>query len=437
MSLLLLFAGTGTGAPPVPPGDYPDPTVEIAFGYTWQDPSPTWTDVTGYVDFNPGLSVRTGRSKELDSFQAGTCGFTLVNNDRRFDPLYDAGPYYGQLLDRVPVRIVLEYDEIEYPLFRGFIEGWPQHYTPADRTSSVKIVASDAFSILSTVASTTGAFTLDDPGLGVLDEDRLAGGGEITGEYSGERVDALLDVAGWPDLLRDIAAGSSTLQGQTVDEMLAALQLVEVSEDGFFYVGPDGYVVFHGRHDRQTVPRMAEVQATFSEDGPLVYNDLVMLPSDWELVANDVRRTREGGVEQTALDDASIAIRGRRSNARSGLVMDSDLQALDLAQAHLNRYSVPGTRIDGMVLDPLNDPAEMWPQVLGRQILDRIQVDRDPMQLGSPIQLEVWIQGIEHTWQDFQWRTRWYVTPADLASTFYFTLDSLTLGVLDTDRIGA
>jgi hypothetical protein len=331
----------------------------------------------------------------------------------------------------------MDYAGIDYPLFRGFIEGWPQHYTPADRTSTVTIVASDAFSILSTVASTTGAFTLDDPGLGVLDEDRLAGGGEITGEYSGERVDALLDVAGWPDLLRDIATGSSTLQGQTVDEMLAALQLVEVSEDGFFYVGPDGYVVFHGRHDRQTVPRMAEVQATFSEDGLLVYDDLVMLPSDWELVANDVRRTREGGVEQTALDDESIATRGRRSNARSGLVMDSDLQALDLAQAHLNRYSVPGTRIDGLVLDPVNDPAELWPQVLGREILDRIQVDRTPMQLGDPIQLEVWIQGIEHTWQDFKWRTRWYVTPADLASTFYFTLDSLTLGVLDTDRIGA
>jgi hypothetical protein len=432
--VLLFWAGSGEGAPP---GPYPEPVVEIAFGYTWQDPSPTWTDVTEYVDFNPGLSVRTGRSKELDSFQAGTCGFTLVNNDRRFDPLYVAGPYSGQLLDRVPVRITMDYAGIDYPLFRGFIEGWPQHYTPADRTSTVTIVASDAFSILSTVASTTGAFTLDDPGLGVLDEDRLAGGGEITGEYSGERVDALLDVAGWPDLLRDIATGSSTLQGQTVDEMLAALQLVEVSEDGFFYVGPDGYVVFHGRHDRQTVPRMAEVQATFSEDGLLVYDDLVMLPSDWELVANDVRRTREGGVEQTALDDESIATRGRRSNARSGLVMDSDLQALDLAQAHLNRYSVPGTRIDGLVLDPVNDPAELWPQVLGREILDRIQVDRTPMQLGDPIQLEVWIQGIEHTWQDFKWRTRWYVTPADLASTFYFTLDSLTLGVLDTDRIGA
>jgi hypothetical protein len=246
-----------------------------------------------------------------------------------------------------------------------------------------------------------------------------------------------LDLAGWPDLLRDIAVGSSTLQAQEVDEMLAALQLVETSEDGFFYVRGDGYIVFHGRHDRQTVPRMAEVQATFDEAGPLVYDDLTLLPSDWSLVANDVIRTREGGIEQRVVDDVSIAVRGRRTNSRTGLVVSTDAQALDLAYAHVQRYSDPGTRIDGLVIDPLNDPLELWPQVLGREILDRIQINRTPQQVGDPIELQVLIQGIEHSWSDFRWRTRWYVTPADLTSSFWFTLDDPDLGVLDDDLIGA
>ena len=439
---MLLLLGAGAGIPGPDP-IYPDAIVEIAFGYTWQDPDPVWTDVTPYVDFSPGLSVKTGRSKELDTFQAGTCGFTLDNGDRRFDPLHDGGPYYGQLLDRVPVRVTLEYQGTDYPLFRGFVEGWPQRYTPADQIAYVPIVASDAFTILADVSSLSGGFTLDDADRGVLDEDRLSGpggstGGGVVGELSGERVDALLDVSGWPETLRDVALGSSTLQAQEIDEeMLAALQLVEVSEDGFFYVNAAGEVVFHGRHDRQTVPRMANVQATFSDQGPLYYDDLMLLPSDWALVANDVRRTREGGVEQTVVDAASIGIRGRRTNSRSGLVVETDAQAMDLAQAHLNRYSVPGTRIDGLVIDPLNDPGQLWPEVLGRQVLDRIQVDRTPQQTGDPIELQVLIQGIEHQWTDWAWRTRWYVTPADEPSSFYFTLDDLALGVLDDDLLGA
>lgn len=430
---LLLFAMSGSGGPAA---EYPTVSIEIAFGHTWQDESPIFTDVSDYVEFESGFTIRRGRSRELDTFQAGTANWTLRSDDRRFDPLYAAGPHYGDLEDRVPCRIRSTYDGLTYDLFYGYIDAWPQSYTTGDNVALVDIVATDGFAILAGLGSMAGAFTLDDATLGVLDEDRLAGGG-VEEELSGARIDALLDVSGWPQSLRDIATGSTLCQTQEVDEeMLASIQLVELSEDGFFYMKGNGDAVFHGRQDRQSVSRLATVQRTFSDaDANYVYDNLVIIPRDVQYVANDVRRQRDGGVEQQVTSAASISKRGRITDAKSGLVMSSDAVAFDIATIHLLRHAEPGTRVDDLIIDPANAPEYLWPEVLGREILDRIEVERTPQQTGDAIVLEVLIQGIEHSWQSFQWVTRWYVTPADSFS--FFTLDDATLGVLDEDLLGA
>jgi len=47
-------------------------------------------DVTAFVR---SVSIRRGRSRELDRFSTGTATVVFNNEDRRFDPLYSAGPY--------------------------------------------------------------------------------------------------------------------------------------------------------------------------------------------------------------------------------------------------------------------------------------------------------------------------------------------------------
>lgn len=430
MSLLLLFGGL-----PLSTDEYPTVTVEIAFGYTWQSTSPVWTDVTTYVDFNPGFSIDRGRSRELDRFGTGTASFNLCNDDRRFDPSYAAGPYYGNLKPNVPVRIRAVYNTQTFDLFRGFVDGWPQQFGRANATSTVSISASDAFKLLNSLDVSVGFFTLDSATLGVLDVGRLGGEGFTTEQQSGERVHAILDLATWPDLYRDIETGATLVQAQDPgNDALSALQLVEQSEDGFLYVEADGDVTFVGRHARQSLTRMSTSQVTFSDNGDRPYDDLTYLWDD-QLIYNDVRRTRAGGTEQAAEDSASIGSYFRRSHSQTGLLMTSDEEARDLATVFLERYRDPVLRIDDLELDPNNNVGLMWPQVLGRRILDRITVERTPQGIGSPITQDLLIQGIKHSYAMFKWTTTLYVTPADGFS--FFTLDSASLGVLDEDLVGA
>jgi hypothetical protein len=104
-----------------------------------------WTDVTDYVR---EVSTQRGRNNELDEFSTGTCQITLSNGDRRFDPEYSAGPYFGELTPGRPVRIRGRYAAgSTLDLFFGFIDDWQQDYDYSfDSTATVS--ASDAFKVL-------------------------------------------------------------------------------------------------------------------------------------------------------------------------------------------------------------------------------------------------------------------------------------------------
>jgi len=99
----------------------PTLVVEVAFTSDSLDTTPTWVDITSYVRAG---SVRSGRTNELEEYQAGSCSLTLDNRDRRFDPLYASGPYYGNLKARRQCRIRATYSAVTYDLFYGFVSGW-------------------------------------------------------------------------------------------------------------------------------------------------------------------------------------------------------------------------------------------------------------------------------------------------------------------------
>lgn len=76
-----------TGIPELSNPTYPDFTVEVAFT-TNPGSVPAWTNITDYVR---SVSIRRGRSHELDRPEAGTCVIVLANHDRRFDPSFSSG----------------------------------------------------------------------------------------------------------------------------------------------------------------------------------------------------------------------------------------------------------------------------------------------------------------------------------------------------------
>lgn len=126
----------------------PEVKVEVAFGFGPYDPEPLaldWDDITSDV-FE--ISVTRGRQTEFERFPASTATVLLRNEDRTYDPLNTAGAYYGQLLPNVPIRITATVDSTDYPIWRGYVDGWPTVWTEAGFAAEVQVAATDAFKLL-------------------------------------------------------------------------------------------------------------------------------------------------------------------------------------------------------------------------------------------------------------------------------------------------
>ena len=127
---------------------FPTTQVYIAFNDGPYVASPTWTQVTTYVR---QINIQRGRQNELSDFESGNATVVLDNRDRRFDPFYTSGPYYGtgtSLVPRRQIKIEATISSVTYPVFRGFIEGWPVSITDAGYDTTVTVQCFDALGLL-------------------------------------------------------------------------------------------------------------------------------------------------------------------------------------------------------------------------------------------------------------------------------------------------
>jgi len=116
--------------------------------------NPNWVEVTQYVR---DINVRRGRGNDLQQFPTGSATVTLDNRTRLFDPFNTAGTYYGNLKPRRQIKIVGQYAGVTYPVYRGFIAGWPVGYSEGGKDSTVEIDCFDAMGLLASEK------TADDP----------------------------------------------------------------------------------------------------------------------------------------------------------------------------------------------------------------------------------------------------------------------------------
>lgn len=250
-----------------------------------------------------------------------------------------------------------------------------------------------------------------------------AGTAPWEGDTTVERVDKLLDLAGVDAADRDVDTDTtSILQAvQLGGSILSHLQAVNVVEQGLLFMTKDGKVRFRTRMSGFN----AASSATFGDGtGELSYTNLAFDYSK-NLIANIVRRQNIDGEVMEAFDDTSIGRYGQRVDEKSGLIGASDLDALDLANYRLSKSKEPVLRITAMDLAPERDPANLYPQVLGREIGDQVTINRRPQGVGSAISFDARIEGIAHTITPETWATTFRLSPADTA--VYLQLD-LTSG---------
>lgn len=356
-------------------------------------------------------------------YEPGTAEVVLDNATRDYDPENLNGPYVAAGVSQVtpsrPVVISARYAGIDYRLYTGFAESFDLVWN-GENWAEVSIPCSDGLSILSQTERAAVA---------------IVG----TGDDTGARISRILDSADWPDEDRDIATGDATLLGTTLEgPALEELQQASDSEIGELYVDGSGVLVFRNRNAIYTESRSTTSQATFGDDedgGELgyAYNGL-SFSTDRETMYNRVIGQRDGGSVVQADDSTSQGSNRIKTWSKTDLLLEDDLQVADYTSWILNLSKDPENRFTEMVIYPLADPDNLFPQVLGRQIGDRITCIRRPPGGGDPIQRDVFIRAIKHEITVSNWITTWVFQSATKFA--FLTLDDPLLGKLDQNALG-
>jgi hypothetical protein len=296
-------------------------------------------------------------------------------------------------------------------LFYGLIDDWNLEYQPSGDNRAIA-VASDGFSLLAT--QNLSAHT-------------------ATSEKSGTRIGAVLDrpEVGWPATTRTIDIGQANLQADAVAEgtnVLDYLQIVNFTEPGSIFIGKDGYFNFQER----TQPLSSSGLITFSDNGiDTPFNNLSVVYGSEQLY-NRVNVTRVGGVTQTVNDTDSQNQYGVVTLDETNL-LNTDADALLLAQYLLARYSEPEYRFDSLEIELARLSSAQQNAVLGLELTDVIRVKFTPNNVGSQIDKYAQVTGIKHRTNSISHSVTLNLSTLDYAN---FIVDDSVFGILDTSKLG-
>lgn len=357
-------------------------------------------------------TTRRGRSRILSRFDSGAASVVLKDVNGDWNPENPSSPYYGELLPLRKIQIWADYGATRYYLFSGFIiEYITKPPLGTDDVQTVTLKCVDAFRLFNTANVTTVS-------------------GTSAGQLSGTRVNKILDQVAFPASLRDIDAGDSTMQADpgTNRAALAAIQQVEDSEFGAFFMAADGKAKFLSR---SSVTEYADSPVyVFSDTGSDISYQGITTALDDTTVFNDITVTRVGGTPQQVTDSASIDRYFIHSGARTNMLMQTDTEALNMAKMLLVSRKDTSVRVDTLTLNLLDDttPAR---QVAGlsAELLDAIRVTKT-LSGSSTLTADVLIQGIQHNIARNKFETVYFTGESLIKG---FLLDSTTQGILGTN----
>lgn len=395
-----------SGVLSIPTSVYPASTTkfsfEIWFLYT-KDASGRSFDLFRVGDGNTGIDVYMDETfVEGDVYTSGTNGLC-----QQLTAYNDGMPHYvaftvdiGNTRARLYIDGVLKKSASPTGTvtFTGPDEAVVVSNTMAHKSSQIDAAAVSDFTIYDGVELTAAQ---------VLDHYQ-AGYNAYAGEDTGTRAGRVLDLTAWPAARRTVSTGivnvgAHDTGGRTALDYLQTLAQTERAE---FYMESDGTVMWRNRNALATDSRSTASQATFGDSASETYH-YSEIGTDYNEVQirDDVTVTRDGGTPQRATDTPSIEKYLRHSHTETGTFDETDATALTKAQAILAKYKDPKLRITSIKILPGSDPTNLYPQVLGRKIGDRITVVRRPQSLGAAISQDCWIEGIEHDVTPSRWET--------------------------------
>lgn len=365
-------------------------------------------DVSDVVN---SVNVRRGRSATADEFQTGTMTLRIVDQNGDFNPQNASSPYYTYLTPMRKVSISATYNSVTYPMFSGFITS----YTTTTPKNANDVVYTD---------------------ITAVDASRLAQNAQIStvtgataGDLSGTRINQILNTISWPASMRDVDPGLQTLQNDpgTARTALAALQTVANSEYGAVYVDASGSWTFQDR--TVTTASVAGTPTVFNDNGSDIGYFNAVWRLDDTLVFNQANITRTGGSVQSATDAASVLKYFAHTYNQQDLLMQTDADALDYAQAYVASRAETSVRCDAIELDLYTDNYNTGIlAALGLDFFDPVTITTN--QPGaSTLTKTLQVFGVAHSVTPNKWRTTFTTLEPIIDG---FILDSTLYGVLDT-----
>jgi hypothetical protein len=381
-------------------------SVDIGFGSGPLATTPTWTDVTTYVR---AMTINRGRGSVHQEFDAGSLSLTLDNTDGRFDPNNSSSPYDPNLKLGTPVRIQALHSVTTYDLFRGHVDVWPLTYPESGLDAIVHLDCIENLALVRSDELTAQAYSQ---------------------ETTDVRLGNMLDDVGWPAADRNLDTGILELAAVTYSGSPAGLisELLE-AEQGNLFIAGNGDITFKNR----TAFSTATSQATYDPGTNLDYMNVTLVYDD-DTLYNKASITPLTGAAQTASDSTSITDHGPAAYEASNPSLIGVADALNVAEWVVGKNKDVKVRVTGFDVHPHSDPTNLWPEVLGRELLDLVTVKVNPPGAGDNLNQIVAVESVQQSVTPGAWVVTYTCQPL---STFE-TADYWILGTsndLDTDTI--
>ena len=324
------------------------------------------TDVTEDVR---SISVRRGRSRETDNFDAGIANIVVDNRTRLYDPA--AGTAVSPYAPSLKPRKALTVEANGQAIFTGQVEDIDLNYE-LSQDNTTTFAASDAFTLFNQVTLTPGT---------------------AVAESTSARIDKILDDADWPSARRDLNPGEATLGTDVIGDNVNALQYlnsIAASEPGSIFIARDGAVAFRDRNAAQT-----PTGVVFSDTGTdLPFNEL-SIEYGTERLHNVIEITYTNG---TALaNNTASELAYGLSSLRVDTLLSDLTQAQQLADFYAGRFSEPLVRVTSLSIPVDGLTGTQLGTVLALDLGDQVTVEFTPNNIGDPIVQDVVIESIEHT----------------------------------------
>lgn len=119
-------------------------TTQAAFGADLTaDPDDwSWTDISSYVRYSPGVTITRGRSDEAQATQPSTLQLVLDNTSGRFTPYNAASTYWPYVRRNTPIRVLV--NDGSGATSRGvfYVDEWPLEWHPSGNERHINVSAS-------------------------------------------------------------------------------------------------------------------------------------------------------------------------------------------------------------------------------------------------------------------------------------------------------